>query len=60
MNTNELHMIKYHEAINDPDSKLWKDEARKEQQRMVASGVFKKVKRSEIPSEVKIIAQLGL
>jgi hypothetical protein len=55
MNTNELPMMKYNEAINGPDSELWKAEVRKEHKRIVDSGVFKKVKRSELPSEVKII-----
>jgi hypothetical protein len=52
MNTNELGVMKYHEAINGPDSELWKAEVKKEHQRMVDSGVFKKVKRSELPSKV--------
>jgi hypothetical protein len=55
MNTNELRVMKYHEAINGPDSELWKAEVRKEHQRMVDSGVFKKVKICELPIEVKII-----
>jgi hypothetical protein len=55
MNTNKLHMMNYHEAINGPNSEFFKAEVRKEHQRMVASGVFKKVKRIELPSEIKII-----
>jgi hypothetical protein len=55
MNTNEVHVMKYHKAINGPDSEIWKTKERKEHQRMVDSGVFDKVKRSELPSEVKII-----
>jgi hypothetical protein len=55
MKTNELRMMKYHEAINGLDSELWKAKVRKEHQRMVDSDVFEKFKWSELPSEVKII-----
>jgi hypothetical protein len=48
-------MMKYHEAINGPDGKKWKAEVKTEHGRMVKSGVFEKVKLSELPSEVKII-----
>jgi hypothetical protein len=54
-NTNELPVMKYHEAINGPDGKKWKAEVKTEHGRMVKSGVFEKVKLSELPSEVKII-----
>jgi hypothetical protein len=53
-----LEMFKqmgYHEAINGPDGKKWKEEVRKEHGRMVQSGVFERVKRSELPSDVKVI-----
>ncbi len=53
-NTNELCIMKYHEAINGPDSKKWKAKLKTEHGRMVKSGVFEKVKLSELPSEVKI------
>jgi hypothetical protein len=52
--------MKYHEAINGPDGKKWKAKVKTEHGRMVKSGVFEKVKLSELPSEVKIITQLGL
>jgi hypothetical protein len=48
-------MMKYYEAIKGPDSKKWKAEVKTEHVRMIKSGVFKKVKLSELPSEVKII-----
>jgi hypothetical protein len=56
-NTNELRLIGYHEAINGPDGKKWKEEVRTgtEHGRMVQSGVFKRVKRSELLSDVKVI-----
>ncbi len=53
--TNELRMMKYHEAINSPDGKKWKAKVKTEHKRMAKSGVFEKVKLSELPSEIKII-----
>ncbi len=52
---NELCMMKYHGAINGPDGKKRKAKVKTEHGRMVKSGVFEKVKLSELPSEVKII-----
>ncbi len=45
-NTNELRVMKYHEAINGPDGKKWKAKVNTEHGRMVKSGVFEKVKLS--------------
>jgi hypothetical protein len=45
----------YHEAIDGPDGKKWKEEVRTEHGRMVQSGVFERVKRSKFPSDVKVI-----
>jgi hypothetical protein len=47
--------MKYHEAINGPDSKLWKAKVAKEHQKMVNSGLFKPLKKSEVPEGVKLI-----
>ncbi len=52
-NTNELGMMKYHEAINGPDSKKWTAKVKTEHGRMVKSDVFEKVKLSELPGEIK-------
>jgi hypothetical protein len=54
-NTQELRVMKYHEAINGPDGKLWKEEVVKEHKRMVDSGVFEPVKISKVPNSVKLI-----
>ncbi len=54
-NTNVIRMMMYHEAIDGPDGKKWKAKVKTEHGRMVKSGVFEKVKLSELPSEVKII-----
>ncbi len=51
-NTNKLHMMKYHEAIN---GQKWKAKVKTEHGRMIKSGVFEKVKLSELPREVKFI-----
>ena len=42
-------------AFNGPDGKKWKEEVRTEHGRMVQSGVFERVKRSKLPSDVKVI-----
>jgi hypothetical protein len=54
-NTNEIGVMKYHEAINGPDGKKWKAEVKTEHGRMVESGVFEKVKLSKLRSDVKVI-----
>ncbi len=47
-NTNELHVMKYHEAPNGPDGKKWKAKVKRQHGRMVKSGVFD-------PSDAKVI-----
>jgi hypothetical protein len=48
--------MKYHEAIDGPDGKLWKTEVTKEHQRMIIdSGVSEPVKLSKVPKKVKLI-----
>ena len=47
--------MKYHEAINGPDGKLWKAEVVKEHKSMVDSGVFEPMKLSKVPKGVKLI-----
>jgi hypothetical protein len=54
-NTLELKAMKYHEAINGPDSKAWKEEVRKLHQRMINNGVFEPVKISDLPKGIKLI-----
>jgi hypothetical protein len=54
-NTNELRVMKYHEALNGPDGEKWKAEVKTEHGRMVKSGIFEKVKLSELPSDAKVI-----
>jgi hypothetical protein len=47
--------MKYHEAINGPDGKLWKEEMAKEHKRMVNSRVFEPVKICKVLNGVKLI-----
>jgi hypothetical protein len=54
-NTLELKVMKYHEAINGPDGKAWKEEVRKEHQKMINKGVFELVKISELPKGIELI-----
>ncbi len=54
-NTQELQVVKYHEAINGPDGELWKEEVKKEHKRIIDSRVFKPVNLSKVPDGVKLI-----
>jgi hypothetical protein len=47
--------MKHHEAFNGSDGKAWKEEVRKEHQRMINNGVFEPVKISELPKGIKLI-----
>ncbi len=46
-NTNELCVMKYHEAMNGPDGKKWKAKVNTEHGSIVKSGMFEKVKLRE-------------
>jgi hypothetical protein len=52
--------MKYHEAINGHDGKLWKAEVPKEHQRMIDNGVFEPVTLSDVPKGVRLMIQHGL
>jgi hypothetical protein len=54
-NTQELQVMKYHEAINGHDGDLWKEEVAKEHKQKIDSGVFEPVKMSKVPKGVKLI-----
>ena len=43
--TNNLHSLKYKEAISGPDSKAWKPEAKKEHKQMIQHEIERPVKR---------------
>jgi hypothetical protein len=55
MNTQELKVTKYHEAINGPDGDAWKAEVKKEHGRMVHNKVFEPVSLSDLSKNKKVI-----
>jgi hypothetical protein len=55
VNTQELQVMIYNEAINRPDGKRWKAEVENEYQQMVKSKVFKTILKSDLPRGTKII-----
>jgi hypothetical protein len=55
MNTLELKVMKCNEAINRPNGEAWKEEVRKEHQRMINNGVIEPVKISKLPKGIKLI-----
>jgi hypothetical protein len=54
-NTQELKVMKYHEAINGPDSDAWKVEVKKEHGRVVHNKVFDPVSLSDLSKNEKVI-----
>jgi hypothetical protein len=54
-NTQELKVMKYHEAINGPDGDAWKAEVKKEHGRMVHNKVFEPVSLSDLSNNEKVI-----
>ena len=54
-NTNELHVLKYKEAITGPDKKQWKRAIKEEHERMVKMGVWKAVPPENVPPGTKPI-----
>ncbi len=55
MNTQELKVMKYHEAINGLDGDAWKAEEKKEHCRMVHNKVFEPVSLSDLSKNKKVI-----
>jgi hypothetical protein len=53
--TQELKVMKYHEAINGPDEDAWKAEVKKEHGRMVHNKVFEPVSLSDLSKKDKVI-----
>jgi hypothetical protein len=58
-NTNELRMMKYHEALNGPDGKKWKAKVKSEHGRMVKSGVLRKSSSANFLAMQRSLTQLG-
>jgi hypothetical protein len=56
VNTKELHVMKYDQAINGPDKEKWKQAVQEEHERMVTHGVFKTVPKDEVPIGAKVLS----
>ena len=54
-NTNELHVMKYHEAMATADKDKWDQAVKDEHDRMEKYQVFEAVPRSEVPKDAKIL-----
>ena len=54
-NTEELHVLKYNEAMQNPDREEWVKAVEKEHQRMIDSRVWKVVQKKDLPENVETI-----
>jgi hypothetical protein len=54
-NTMELKPMKYEEANNEPDRKIWEKEIENEHERMVENDAWEPVKKSLLPKGIKVI-----
>jgi len=54
-NTQELHVLKYNEAMNGKDHKEWQEAVDKEHQRMLDHKVWEAVPKDEVPKDAKVI-----
>jgi hypothetical protein len=55
VNTKELKVMNYKEAVNGPGGKRWKAESETEYQQMLSNKVFKVVLQKDLPSGTKLI-----
>ncbi len=54
-NTMELKPMKYEEAINGPDGKVWEKDIENEHERIVKNNTWEPVKKSLLPKDTKVI-----
>ena len=54
-NTNELHVMKYHEAMATADKDKWTEAVKEEYDRMTKFKVFQAVPKSEVPDDAKVL-----
>ena len=54
-NTKELHVMKYDEALQQPDCEHWVQAVKEEHDRFIKYDVFKPVKKSEVPATAKVL-----
>jgi hypothetical protein len=57
-NTQELHVMKYDEAMKTKDKKDWVKAVEEEPKRMLKFKVFKPVKRSELTDRAKVLSTM--
>ena len=55
VNTKELHVMKYDEAMQQPDRENWVTAVKEEHDRFLKYDVFKPVKKKDVPNEAKIL-----
>ena len=55
INTKELHVMKYKEAMSKPDRENWVQAVKEEHDRFLKYGVFKPVKIEDVPRDAKVI-----
>lgn len=55
-NTQELHVMKYDEAINGPDGDKWKQAVKEEFDRMMKSKVFEVWKEEDVPDSATVLS----
>jgi hypothetical protein len=55
-NTNELKVLKYNEAMKNPDKKKWEQAVKEEYEWFKKYKVFKPVKKEEVPKYAKILS----
>jgi hypothetical protein len=56
INTSELHVMKYDEAMTKPDKSKWDSALIKEHDRFTDHTAFQEVKRNEVPKDTKIMS----
>jgi len=55
VNTAELHVMKYNEAMASSDKEHWEKAVEEEHQRMLKHDVFQAIPRNEVPKDAKIL-----
>jgi Reverse transcriptase (RNA-dependent DNA polymerase) len=55
INTQELHVLKYDQAMKGPDKKQWEEAVKEEHDRMIKNKVWKDVPKASVPKEATIL-----
>jgi hypothetical protein len=55
INTQELHVLKYNQAMKGPDKKHWQVAVEEEHERMIKNKVWKAVPKTSVPKEATIL-----